>query len=69
MGTNEEATLSNNAKRVIDVCIFNNLKIMNTFLRYKDTQKFTREVRRHKSITDCFITNMKISNVMQGTRV
>jgi hypothetical protein len=69
MGSNGEAALNNNGRRVIDVCIFNNLNIMNMFLMYKGIQKFTREVRGHKSITDCFMTNMKISKVMQGMRV
>jgi hypothetical protein len=46
MGTKEEATLNNNGERVMDVCIFNNFKIMKIFLRHKDTQKFTREVKR-----------------------
>jgi hypothetical protein len=42
---------------------------MNIFLRHTDTQKFTREGREHKSITDCFITNKKILKVMQDMTV
>jgi len=41
---------------------------MNIFLRHKYTQKFTRKARGNKSITHCFITNMKISKVMQDMR-
>jgi len=63
MGTNEEATLNNNGKRLIDVCIFNNFKIINIFLRHKNTKKLTREAEGHKSITDRFITNMKTSKL------
>lgn len=56
-------------KRLVDVCIFNNFKIINIFLRHKNTQKFTREAKGHKSITDRFITNMKTSKLKQDMRV
>jgi hypothetical protein len=39
MSTNEEATLNNNGKRLKDLYIFNNFKIMNIFLRHKYSQK------------------------------
>ena len=32
VGTNEEAILNNNGRKLMDFCTFNNLKIMNTFL-------------------------------------
>jgi hypothetical protein len=51
-----------------DFCIFNNLKIMNTFFKHKEIHKFTWEARGHKSITDYFITNMKTSKVIQDIR-
>jgi len=35
VGTNGEATLKNNSRKLIDFCTFNNLKIMNTFLSTK----------------------------------
>ena len=38
VGTNGEATLNSNGRKLIDFCTFNNLKIMNTFL---STKKFT----------------------------
>jgi len=31
VGTNGEATLNSNGRKLIDFCPFNNLKIMNTF--------------------------------------
>jgi hypothetical protein len=34
-GTNGEATLNNNSKKLIDFCTFSNCKIMNTFLSTK----------------------------------
>jgi len=67
--TNGEATLNSNSRTLIDVCTFNNLKIMNNFFKHKEIQKFTWEARGHKSIIDYFITNMKISKVIQNTRV
>jgi hypothetical protein len=41
VGTNGEATLNNNGRKLIDFCTFNNLKIMNTFIRHKEIHKFT----------------------------
>ena len=35
VGTNGEATLNSNGRKLIDFCKFNNLKIMNTFLSIK----------------------------------
>jgi len=69
VGTNEEATLNNNGRKLRDFCTFNNLKIMNTFFKHKEIHKFTSEARGHKSIIDYFITNMKTSKVIQDNRV
>jgi len=69
VGTNGEATLNSNCRKLIDFCTFNNLKIMNTFFKDKEFHKFTWEARGHKSIIDYFITNMKTSNVIQHIRV
>ena len=69
VGTNGETTLNNNGRKLIDFCTFNNLKIMNTFFKYKEIYKFTWEARGHKSIIDYFITNMKTSKVIQDIRV
>jgi hypothetical protein len=40
VGTNEEATLSNNGRKLIDFCTYNNLKIRNTFLSTKKSINF-----------------------------
>jgi hypothetical protein len=42
---------------------------MSTFSKHKDTQKFTREAKGHKSTTGYFITNMKTSKVIHDIRV
>ena len=69
VGTDGEATLNSNSRKLIDFCTFNNLKIMNTFFKHKEIHKFTWEARGHKSIIDYFITNMKTSKVIQDIRV
>ena len=69
VGTTGEATLNSNGRKLIDFCTFNNLKIINTFFKHKEIHKFTWEARGHKSITEYFITNMKISKVIQDIRV
>jgi len=69
VGTNGVATLNSNGRKLIDFCTFNNLKIMNTFLKHKEIYKFNWEARGHKSIIDYFITNMETSKVIQVIRV
>jgi len=69
MGTNGEATLNSNGRKLIDFCKFNNLKIMNTFFKHREIHKFTWEARGHKSIIDYFIRNMKTSKVIKDIRV
>jgi len=69
VGTNGEATLNSNGRKLIDSCTLNNLKIMNTFFKHKEIHKFTWETKGHKSIIDYFITNMKTSKVIQDIRV
>jgi len=41
------------------------LKNNELIFKHKDSHKFTWEARGHKSITDCFITNMKTSKVIK----
>jgi hypothetical protein len=43
--TNGEFTLNSNGRKLRDFCTFNNLKIMNTFLKHKEIHKFTWEGR------------------------
>ena len=42
---------------------------MNTFFKHKEIHKYTCEARGHKSIVDCFITDMKTSKITQDIRV
>jgi len=69
VGTNGEATLNSNSRKLIDFYTFNNLKIINTFFKHKEIHKFTWKARRHKSIIDYFITNRKTSKVIQDIKV
>ena len=64
VGTNGEATLDSNGRKLRDFCTFNNLKIINTFFKHKEFHKFTWEARGHKPIIDYFVTDMKTSNVI-----
>jgi len=41
VGTNGEATLNSNGRKLIDFCTFNNLKIMNKFFKHEEINKFT----------------------------
>jgi len=68
VGTNGEATLNSNGRKLIDFCTINNLKIMNTFFKHKEINKFTCEAKGHKSIIDYFKTSMKTSKVIQDIR-
>ena len=36
VGTNEEAALNSNGRKLIDCCTFNNIKIINTFFKHKE---------------------------------
>jgi hypothetical protein len=54
---------------MIDICKFNNLKIMNTLFKHKEIHKFTWEARWHKSFIDCFVTNLKTWKVIEDIGV
>jgi len=70
VGTNGEATLNSNGRKLIDFCTFTNIKIMNTFFKNKEIRKCTCEAARgHKSVIDCFMTSIKTSNVIQDITV
>jgi hypothetical protein len=66
---NRKAKLINNGKKLIYICTFNKLKIMNIFFKHKECHKFTWEARGHKSIFYYFVTNMITSKVIQDIRV
>jgi hypothetical protein len=42
---------------------------MNIFFKHKEIHKFTWEGRGYKSIIDYFITNIKVSKIIQAIRV
>ena len=53
VGTNREATLNSNGRKLIDFCTFNNLKIMNTFLSAK---KFINLLGKQEDTNQLLIT-------------
>jgi hypothetical protein len=56
VGTNGEATLNRNGRKLIDLCTFNNLKIMNTFL---STKKFINLLGKQQGGTNQLYENFK----------
>ena len=57
VGTNGEATLNSNGRKLIDFCTFNNLKIMNTFL---STKKFINLLVKQKDTNKLLITLQQV---------
>ena len=53
VGTNGEATLNSNGRKLIDFCTFNNLKIINTFL---NTKKFINLLGKQEDTNQLLIT-------------
>jgi len=53
VGTNGEATLNSNGRKLRDFCTFNNLKIMNTFL---NTKKFINLLGKQEDTNQLLIT-------------
>jgi hypothetical protein len=41
IGTNGEPTVNSNGRKLTDFCIYNNMRIMNSFFKHKNTHKFT----------------------------
>jgi hypothetical protein len=50
VGRNGEPTVNNNGKKLRDFCTFNNMRIMNSFLKHKEIHKFTWQARGSKSV-------------------
>jgi hypothetical protein len=50
---NKWSTINNNRKKLADFCVFNNIRIMNSFYKHKDIHIFTWCAGVTKSITDC----------------
>jgi len=60
-----------NGKRLIDLCMGNDLIITNTIFRHKDIHKFTwcEETRNRKSLIDYIIVEKSLRNTVKDTRV
>ncbi|KAK4879078.1 hypothetical protein RN001_007224 [Aquatica leii] len=71
MGQQGENTKNDNGRRLIDLCVGNDLVITNTKFMHKEIHKYTREVRsrNEKSIIDYFIVNTKNWNRGEDVRV
>jgi hypothetical protein len=68
-GSEGEATVTSNGTTLIDFCVFNKLKITNTFFRHKRIHKYTWERRGTKSITDYIIIGNRLKAYIRDTRV
>ncbi|KAK4878322.1 hypothetical protein RN001_010828 [Aquatica leii] len=70
MGQQDENTKNDNGRRLIDLCVGNDLVITNTKFMHKDIHKYTREVRsrNEKSIIDYFIVNTENWNRVKGEK-
>ena len=53
VGTNGEATLNSNGRKLIDFCTFNNLKIISTFL---NTKKYINILGKQEDTNQLLIT-------------
>jgi exonuclease III len=69
VGAHGEQVMNRNGETLRDLCAFNELKIMNSFYRYKDIHKFTWEARGTGSIIDYIIINEILKSNIEGTRV
>jgi hypothetical protein len=68
-GTFGETICNNNGVKLRDLALYNDLKIMNTFLQHKDAHKYTRSARGASSIIDYIICNQKTPNFILDVRV
>ena len=71
MGPYGEMVKNSNGNRLIDFCIINGLKILNTLFQHKDIHKYTREEnsRNERSIIDYFLINSGQRNTVKDVRV
>jgi hypothetical protein len=69
IGSEGEPTISNNGRFLIDFCLFNNLKITNSFFRHKNIHKYIWEARGLQSVTYYIIVNEKLKPNIRDTRV
>jgi len=69
LGTNSKITINNNGHKLKEFASVNELKIKNTFFRYKEIHKMTRSARGYRSIIDYMLTNTKLSPLVNDTKV
>jgi exonuclease III len=69
IGSEGEPTLHHSGELLRNICVFNNLKIINTFYSHKDIQKYTEEARGTKSLIDYVIINDKLKACIKDTKV
>lgn len=68
-GTEGENVLNSNVKNLVYFAVANELKITNTFFRYKNVYKYTLGARGSVTIIDYVMVNKNSWNIVQGTRV
>lgn len=68
VGTYGYRGINQNGKRLIDYCVYNQLRIMNTFYKHKDQHKITWSARGSVSAIDYVITNEKTAKLCLDVR-
>jgi exonuclease III len=68
-GSKGEATVNSNGTALVDFCVFNKLKITNTFFRHKRIHKYTWEERGTQSIIDYIIIGNRLKAYFRHTKV
>ncbi|XP_075235045.1 uncharacterized protein LOC142332480 [Lycorma delicatula] len=69
VGLNDEGSVNHNGKQLRDFARFNNMRIMNSFLKRKRIHKITWAARGQESVIDYLITNQKTAELFKDTRV
>jgi exonuclease III len=69
IGAHEEQTCNRNSLTLIDYVLYNQLKIMNTMFKHKDSHKHTWMARNQRSIIDYVICNKKLAGMALNTGV
>jgi hypothetical protein len=68
IGPHGERIINTNGKQLRDFCMYNNLRITNTYHPHKDIHKYTWTERGNRSIIDNIIANKKIWPYVLDTR-
>lgn len=69
VGTFGAGVVNTNGKKLIDFCVFNNLRILNSFYRHKDCHKYTWSSRGSSTIIDYVIPRENLAKKCSDTRV